>query len=108
MNRILNAIKCAHCHETLESPVILPCNDIICKKHVSNETNDLIRCEKCGVEHLIPSNGFQPVSALQEIIEAEIVNLDFGSVHNKAKKSCKSLENGLKQLYILLKDPYFY
>lgn len=108
MDRILNALKCAFCREILESPVILPCNDIICKKHISNRIEELIRCEKCGVEHRIPTNGFQSIIALQEIIEAEIVSLDFGSVHNKAKKSCKTFEEVLKELEVLLKDPYVF
>lgn len=38
INRILNAIKCAICHEIIDSPVILPSTDTICKKHVSNKT----------------------------------------------------------------------
>ena len=95
MNRIRNAIKCAICREILKSPVILPCSDSICKKHVSKQTNDVIRCEKCGVKHEIPTNGFHANSALQEIIEAEIANLDLGSVHKKAKKSCESVEKAL-------------
>ena len=51
MDRIRNAIKCAICREILESPVFLPCSDPICTKHASNQTNGVIRCEKCGVEH---------------------------------------------------------
>ena len=104
----MNAIKCAICHEIIDSPVLLPCTDTVCKKHVSNKTNDIIRCEICGVEHRIPSNGFHANKALKEIIETEIANLDFGSVHKEAKKSCESLEKALKQLEVLLKDPFFY
>ena len=72
MNRILNAIKCAICHEILESPVILPCSCNICYKHVKNQNKDFIQCEKCGVEHQIPTNGFHANKGLQVIIEAEI------------------------------------
>jgi hypothetical protein len=108
MDKILNAIKCAICHEILESPVILPCNDPICKKHVSNQVKDVIRCEKCGVENHIPTNGFQPLPFLEEIIKSEIGYLDFGSVHKEAKKSCESFENTLKEFEILLKDPSVY
>ena len=111
MNRIQNAIKCAHCHEILQSPVIIPCNHIICKIHVLNQKSkiiDFIRCEKCEIQHLIPSNGFQPVSALQEIIEAEIANIDLGSVYKSAKKSCESFGETLKELDNLLNDPKSY
>ena len=105
MDIILNLIKCIVCHETYESPVILPCYHSVCEKHVSNEHNGVIRCEKCGVEHQIPTNGFQPNNVLEAVLESGIANLDFGSVHKSAKKSCESLEDSLKQLELLLKDP---
>ena len=108
MNKIRNAIKCAICQEILESPVILPCNDNVCKKHVSNQSNDVIRCEKCGIEHQIPTNGFQSNHVLQEIIDAQIGHLDLGTVHKSAKKSCESFEVALKELEVLLKDPLMY
>ena len=107
MDIILNAIKCSICHEILESPVVLPCNETICKKHVSNQLNDnFFRCDKCGVEHQIPTNGFPPNIALQNIIEVGIAGLDFGNVHNEAKKSCESFEKLLQEVEVLLKDPY--
>ena len=108
MESILNAIKCAICHEILESPVFLPCSCNICKKHVSDHSMDLIRCEICGVEHRIPTNGFHPNKSLQMIIKTEIANLDFGSVHKEAKKSCELIENALKEFELLIKDPFFY
>ena len=108
MESIINVMKCAICHDIIESPVILPCSWNVCKKHVSNHTNDVIRCEKCGAEHRIPTNGFQENNALQVIIKAEIAKLDFGNVHKEAKKSCESYGDSLKELKLLLKDPYFY
>ena len=108
MDRIQTVVKCILCHKTLESPIILPCSCNICYKHVSNQNNDFSRCEKCGIEHQIPTNGFHANKALQVIIETEIANLDFGSVHKEAKKSCESVENALKEFELLLKDPFFY
>ena len=106
MDRILNTLKCPNCNEVLESPVILPCNHTICEKHVSNQTNECIKCEKCGAEHRIPVNGFQPNLALQEQIDIGIAHLDFGSVHNKAKKSCESFGEFLNKIEAILKDPF--
>mgnify|MGYP006872477534 CR=1 FL=1 len=73
------------CRETLESQVTLQCNDNICKKHVSNQTNDVILCEKWRVEHQIPTNIFQPNNVLKEILESELAYLDFYSVYKAAK-----------------------
>ena len=108
MNVILNAIKCAICREIIELPVILPCSCNICKKHVSSQNEDDIRCKKCGVKHQIPTNGFQANNVLQEIIEAEIAKLDFGSFYKEAKKSCESVEEALIEFEVLLKNPHFY
>ena len=101
-------MKCALCHELLESPVLLPCSCNICNKHVKNQTNNVIRCEKCGIDHQIPTNGFHANSALQVILEAEIAKLDLGSVHKSAKKSCESLEKTLEEFKVILNDPSFY
>ena len=108
MDKIRSAIKCAICREILKSPVILPCTDIVCKKHVSIQTKDVIRCEKCGVEHVIPANGFLSVPSIEEIIKSNIVQLDFGSLHKGASKSCESFEDALKEFRLLLNDPCFY
>ena len=105
MDRIQKLVKCAICHEILKSPVILPCNHTICEKHISNQSKDVIKCDKCGVEHRIPTNGFQQEIALRELIEIGIANLDFGCVHNKAKKSCESFEAFLNDIEAILKDP---
>ena len=108
MDRILNTIKCAICHEIMESPVILPCNDTVCKKHVTNQIkDDHFKCDKCGDEHRIPANGFQPLPFLEELIKLGIGRLDFGSVHTEAKKSCESFEELLKEIEAILKDPSF-
>jgi hypothetical protein len=88
--------------------VLLPCTDTICKKHVSNNGKNEIRCGKCGVEHRIPKNGFPKLSFLEEIIKSEIANLDFDSAHKEAKKSCESFEEALKEFEVLLKDPYVF
>ena len=108
MDKIENVVKCALCYECLESPVLLPCSCNICNKHVKNQTNNVIRCDKCGVDHQIPTNGFHANNALQVIIEAEIAKLDLGSNHKSAKKSCESVEEKLNEFKVLLRDPGFY
>ena len=107
MDRIQNIIKCAICQEILESPVILPCNDTVCKKHVTNQIkDDHFKCDRCGIEHRVPANGFQSLPFLEELIKVGIARINFGSVHTEAKKSCESFEELLKEIEILLKDPF--
>ena len=106
MDSILNTIKCSICHEILESPVVLPYNETVYKNmcRINQLKHDLLRCDKCGVEHQIPTNGFQPNIALQKIIEVGIAGLDFSSVHNEAKQSCESFEKLIQEVEVLLKD----
>lgn len=103
MEAISNAIKCVNCREVLVSPVVLPCSDSICKKHVTYQS---IICGECGIEHKVPENGFIDASALAEIIAAQIDQIDLGSLHKQAKKSCESFEELLTQFENLLKDPF--
>lgn len=105
MNKIQNAIKCWNCLQVLDSPVILPCFDSICKKHVNQSENSTIRCEKCGCEHNIPKDGFPTNKALAEIIESEIAEIDYGQDHNNAKKSCQLLADAIKDYKAILQDP---
>ena len=104
MDRIQKAIKCWNCLQVLDSPVLLPCFDSICRKHV-NQSENSIRCEKCGSEHNIPKDGFPTNKALAEIIEAEIAQIDYGQVHNNAKKSCQSVADAIKDFNVILEEP---
>ena len=93
MDEFLNGMKCALCEKLLD---------------VHNQRNNVIRCDKCGFEHLIRTNGFHVNNASQEILEAEIAKLDLDSVHKSAKKSCESVEETLNEFKLLLNDPYFF
>lgn len=104
MDKILSVIKCPQCLKILDAPVFLPCSDSMCKKHI-NPNEQSIKCQKCGVEHQIPKEGF-PFN--KGLAEAEIAKLDFGKTHNKAKKSCKSVENVLNEVELTLRDPNNY
>ena len=73
---------------------------------MSNHTKEVIKCEKCGVEHRIPTKGFQPILALRKQIEIGIANFDLGSVHTETKKSCESFVQLLKQIEVVLTYPF--
>lgn len=117
MEKISNAIKCVHCKLILKYPVILPCGHSACKKHV-DELDSPIICIKCSLEHpiatannsnsntnLLHQQQFPPNKDLEEIIAAQIGELDFGKEHNTAKMSCEKLDELIRQLDVLLNDP---
>lgn len=83
-------LQCSNCAKILESPVLLPCGDSVCKKHTTNESNEAILCLKCEIEHPLHANvEFLPNNALAEIIE-------FLKVGNQQKKT-----NLLMQFFVL-------
>lgn len=106
MDKVIKAIKCAKCQKTLESPVLLPCNHSICKKHVTEKNiKDTLKCPKCGVDHKVPSSGFLLNEALSELISAKIDSIDLGRVHKEAKDSCDELNRFINIIDRLLKNP---
>lgn len=106
MDKVIKAIKCSKCQKTLESPVLLPCNHSICKKHVSEKNiKDTLKCPKCGVVHKIPRSGFLLNEALSELISAKIDSIDLGRVHKEANDSCDELNRFINIIDRLLTNP---
>jgi hypothetical protein len=106
MNMLSNAIKCVNCKNVLDSPVLLPCSHSICKKHVTDGNKGAaIFCNKCGLEHSIPQNGFPIQEALAEIIQSQIGNINFGKDHQEANDACTKFDECLNKFEQLLKDP---
>ena len=108
MEKILSVVKCAICNQIMKSPKILPCFHTFCEMHFSEQTNDVIRCHKCGVEHQIPTNGFKTNYDTVKLIESGLASLNFGGVHKEAKISCEIFENALAEFEVILNDPNVY
>ena len=47
MEIIRKAITCKICTQILESPVVLPCGESICEKHIDSMEHE-ISCRSCG------------------------------------------------------------
>jgi hypothetical protein len=106
MDKLSSAIKCGNCKHVLDSPVLLPCGDSICKKHTI-ESKEPILCYTCGVEHPIPANGgFLPNNGLSLMIEAQIASLNFGKEHKEAKQSCQNFQDLVTKIENFISDPY--
>jgi hypothetical protein len=105
MNKLSNAIKCVNCRQALNSPVLLPCGCSLCKKHTI-DVKGPITCYSCEIDHPVPPNGgFPHNKALDDIIDAQICNLDFGKEHQEAKHSCENLDELLSKIEELINDP---
>lgn len=72
MNGLRKLVTCKKCMNFLDSPIRLPCNKVICSRHVEElkETcnSNKIKCEFCNSLHEIPENGFTVDEELNEIL----------------------------------------
>lgn len=106
MDKLSVSTKCVNCKNVLDSPVLLPCGDSICKKHTLN-CHASILCFLCDIEHPIPANGgFTPIKALAGVIDSRVTILDFGKEHKQAKQSCENFDDLLTKIERFLEDPY--
>lgn len=106
MDKIQAAIKCPNCSKTLSTPVILPCAHSICQEHTNVEEEEIL-CGKCGQTHSTDRE-FVVNQLLIDIITAQIDSIDFGVVHNEAKKSCDQLDEEVTKAEAILKDMNFF
>ena len=105
-------VICDYCDCVFDCPVILPCSEIICEKHVeemkfANNFDDTLKCNFCGEQHLIPKDGFIKDKRLSKMIELEYHQMDFGKAHRNAHYLCKELNQMIGKYEILTKEPEF-
>ena len=105
MDKISKALKCAECREILRSPVILPCGLSVCKHHT--EAKSSFYCMSCADEHSSP-RGFPSNKALEEMIAAEIQELDLGKEHKLALDLCAQLDTTIEKLASAYENPELY
>jgi cell fate (sporulation/competence/biofilm development) regulator YmcA (YheA/YmcA/DUF963 family) len=106
METLATAIKCTQCKQTLESPVILPCSDSICKKHVKDEAREF-HCLQCDIIHAVPTGGFLKNKALAILLVENIQKNKFHPQYESAFDSFKNLEKSVDKMKLLHKDPFY-
>ena len=68
---LCDAMKCSECENMLEKPVILPCGESVCRKHIpvvakEGGENPKFYCKVCDDSHHVPSDGFPANKALEK------------------------------------------
>ena len=94
---------CEHCHEVFDSPVILPCGDRLCQKHLSGQ--ERITCLVCSMDHEVDETRFPVDKLLQKLA---ILNIKCGQSHVKAKSTFERHQVLLYELENLIEDPFNY
>ena len=107
--------KCSYCNCLLESPVILPCSETICERHVNEiVTNGIIpgdntirsiKCNSCNDDHPIIKHGFPRDKRVAKLLARGFHRMNFGETHSKATNSCKLLTETIDKLKKLTDDP---
>jgi hypothetical protein len=66
-------LTCSYCLKIFKDPILLPCDDSICRKHLSVRDvckENKIKCNKCKQEFQVRDNQFKSNESLTQIIES--------------------------------------
>ena len=120
---------CPLCNSTYESPVVLPCYETICKRHLSElyhttiddpnvittnltdeerKSNEIVKCPFCTEMHQIPVGGFQEDKRVKRLLQLNLDKLDLGEKHHNVKALCESFERELITLNNLNQNPLLF
>jgi hypothetical protein len=79
METIESLIRCTNCKTLLEDPVILPCGNTICSKHIKQavQKKELFSCDYCKQSHPTINYTFPPNMLAKRLIQSKLKQLDF-------------------------------
>ena len=106
MELFSDSIQCTSCKKILTTPVFLPCGHSICYYHIeeSREKNILL-CVICNEHFDIPSNGFAPARALDNLLKKNIEKIDLGDEYISARDKCSVFGDLLDRFNKIKSDP---
>jgi hypothetical protein len=65
---------CSYCYKIFKEPILLPCEDSICREHLAEREvvkQNKIKCNKCNEEFGVKNNEFKSNDALKNSIESQ-------------------------------------
>ena len=83
-------LTCSYCSKIVKSPILLPCDDCICREHLSERDivkANGIKCKKCNEEFGVRDNQFKSNEEISKLIES----------HSYLSSEETSLKNELEQ-----------
>ena len=100
---------CKFCLDIYEKPVILPCGNLLCSKHIDkflkSKTSQSILCYHCDRKHDINKQGLLVDERITQLIELKIHELNLGTSHREAIISCKNVESLISEHKLLNQNP---
>jgi hypothetical protein len=67
-------LKCSYCSKIVKDPILLPCDDSICREHLKKSDvvkASKIKCKKCNQDFPIKDNEFRSNTNLKNLIESQ-------------------------------------
>jgi hypothetical protein len=67
-------LTCSYCSRIFKNPIILPCDDSICRQHLSERDvvkQNRIKCAKCNEVFQVRNNQFKSNEDLKKLIESQ-------------------------------------
>ena len=67
-------LTCSYCSKIFKDPIQLPCDDLICREHLSERDvvkQNRIICKKCNEEFCVKGNEFKSNETFTKLIESQ-------------------------------------
>ena len=64
-------LKCSYCPKVLQDPIILPCQDTICKEHLNESNSKSIQCLTCKEEFNLDNIEFKTNKIAKALLEKD-------------------------------------
>ena len=89
IEKLKKLFNCKLCLNLLEDPVLLPCEETVCRAH--SEDICAKPCSFCNQEHPMPEKGFTSNKMLREMIDLEVNSISLSlSGYDKSQKKIYS------------------
>lgn len=102
VDKISDLIRCEICKKFLQDPVMLPCEEVCCKKCASsfaNSGNNYYLCFFCQQEHQVPKSGFKVNKKIQSLIQSMVASrFRVLSESIKGKEAKFTFEEGIEKI----------
>src|SRR4051812_27632996 len=81
-------LACSHCDGLLSEPVLLPCGETICKRHLARREvleAKSISCRACGNHHLIPTKVFHENRVCPCNLKSKLSQFNLDSIERRGE-----------------------
>ena len=72
MLKLKSQLTCSYCSKIFKDPILLPCEDSICREHLSDRDvrkENKLKCKQCNDEFRVKDIAFKSNEALTQLIE---------------------------------------